>query len=78
MSVRAKFYVGSLKKTRMGSQPQVGTMVELFPVTQGSDENKEFYQYTPSGKIELGTVNEEAAKQFDIGKEYYVDFTEAK
>ncbi len=77
MSVRAKFYVSSLKQTKMGMGSEVGTVIELYPVMNGSDENKEFYKYTPSGKLELGTVNEEAAKQFEIGKEYYVDFTPA-
>jgi hypothetical protein len=49
----------------------VGTVIKLSPVMNGSDENKEFYKYSPSGSIEFGTVNEGAAAQFDIGKEYY-------
>jgi hypothetical protein len=51
--------------------------VHLSPVTSGSDENKKFYEATPGGKIELGTVNGEALKQFAIGDEFYVDFTPA-
>lgn len=76
MSVRAKFRVVSLKQTHlnMSTGTEIGTVVELLPVTSGSDENKEFYKWTPSGKIELGTLNESAAKAFEIGKEYYVDF----
>ena len=49
-----------------------------MPVTSSSDENKKFYQYTPSGSIELGTLNKEAAQQFQIGKELYVDFMAAE
>jgi hypothetical protein len=74
--VRAKFYVVSVKKTKF--MDGLGSVVELTPVINGSDENKEFYKWTPSGRIELGTINEEAAKQFEIGKEYYVDFTPAE
>jgi hypothetical protein len=55
----------------------VGTVIKLNPVMNGSDENKEFYKYSPSGSIELGTMNEGAATQFEIGKEYYVDFLRA-
>lgn len=40
-------------------------------------ENHEFWQYTPSGEIKLGTINPEAWQQFEIGKEYYVDFSPA-
>jgi hypothetical protein len=49
----------------------------LSPVTSGSEENKRFYAYTPSGQINLGTVNAEAAAMFELGKEYYVTFTPA-
>ena len=52
----------------------VGTVIKLRPVMNGSNENIKFYKYSPSGSIELGTVNEGAAAQFEISKEYYVDF----
>jgi hypothetical protein len=53
-------------------------IITLTPVCTGSEENESFYQYTPSGSIELGIVNENASKQFEVGKEYYVDFTPAE
>ena len=49
----------------------------FYPVVSGSEENKKFWRYTPSGKIELGTVNQDAVDQFELRKEYYVTFTEA-
>jgi hypothetical protein len=69
MSVRAKFRVESRNETVNGHA------VLLFPVTTGSDENKEFYRATPAGKIELSTVNLAAGDQFVPGSEFYVDFT---
>lgn len=69
-SVRAKFKVISVTSLEGG----VST-VKLQPVTTGSDENKEFFKYTPSGSIEIGTVNAAAAAQFVAGAEMYVDFT---
>ena len=42
-----------------------------------SEENKEFWKYTPGGTIQFYTVNENAVKEFKQGKYYYVDFTES-
>ncbi len=48
----------------------------FMPVAGGSDENKEFWKYTPSGEIKINLSNE-ANTRFEVGKSYYVDFTEA-
>lgn len=71
--VRAKFRVNSL------TQYENAVSVFLEPVYSDDpeSENKKFWDYTPSGKIELQTTNLEAAKQFEVAKEYYVDFTPA-
>lgn len=76
MSVRAKFKCVSVED----SNPTVSEgckNIRLDAVIEGSDENKEFFRWTPSGQISIGCVNEAANKQFEIGKEYYVDFTPA-
>lgn len=52
--------------------------IVLNAVTSGSDENKGFFEATPSGSIQMGIVNKDAAAQFVPGQEYYVDFSEAK
>lgn len=70
--VRAKFQVYEVAKTLSGHK------VVLQPVTSGSEENKEFFKWTPSGKIELYCINDKAVEQFEVGKEYYVDFTLAE
>jgi hypothetical protein len=54
--------------------------VKLTPVYGNGDpthENTSFWNATPAGSIELGTINPGAWQQFEIGKEYYVDFTPA-
>jgi hypothetical protein len=78
MSVRAKFKVDEIRQHSwsLGLGKDVRTVV-LVPVTSGSEENKAFYAATPSGKIELATINAEAAAQFKIGSEVYIDFTSA-
>ena len=76
MTVRAKFKVDSIT-TRAHWQKDKGHIgtVSLMPVTGGSEENAKFYDATPGGKIELGTVNAAALAHFEIGREFYVDFT---
>lgn len=79
MTVRAKFKVQSITMQAhwQPSKGKIGT-VSLMPVSSGSEENQRFYEATPSGEIKLGTINEDALKVFEIGREFYVDFTPAQ
>lgn len=75
--VRAKFKLERYETTLSGTQ-EMRTLI-LHPV-YGSDpdsENRQWWTYTPSGEIKLGTVNPAAWEQFTLGAEYYVDFTPA-
>ncbi|MCK4265975.1 MAG: hypothetical protein KAX31_01765 [Thermoplasmata archaeon] len=69
---------------RIGMRKVEGKYVEclkvsvvLVPVSDDSPENKKFWDATPSGKIEFTYCNAEAIEELTLGKEYYVDFTEA-
>ena len=80
MAVRAKFKVISIAKREHWNKNPDGSIrtiddIKLAPVTSGSEENKRFFNASPSGEITLGCLNPEASAQFEIGKEYYVDFT---
>jgi hypothetical protein len=55
-----------------------GSTVTLEPVTYGSKENEDFFNYTPYGSFYFGTINKEASKQFEVNKEYYIDLTPAE
>lgn len=72
MNVRAKFKVASVTEAEGGLKT-----ARLHPVTSGSPENAEFFKWSPSGTIELGTLNPAAAAHFVPGLEFYVDFTVA-
>lgn len=72
-TVRAKFRCNSV--TDFGDRN--GRLVKLSPVTSGSEENKGFWNATPSGTLEMHINNEHAAEQFIAGKSYYLDFTPA-
>lgn len=72
MTTRAKFSCVEIKDEYDGST------VRFFPVTSGSEENRQFFKYTPSGDIRLGVVGSEVSRQFKVGHDYYVDFTDAE
>ena len=73
MSVRAKFVVVSIAREKWSTDKET-QKITLKPVVGDSEENKTFYAYTPGGQIELSVLNAEAGNQFELGKEYYVDF----
>lgn len=79
MSVRAKFVCKSITRQKHwdSSKGEIHS-IKLEPVTSGSEENKAFYAATPGGSVQLDTLNESAGKQFELGKSYYLDFTEAE
>lgn len=72
-TVRAKFNVAEI--TKYGNNG--GGKVVLLPVLGNSEENKEFWKMTPSGKLELWIDNPDAMSAFDFG-EYYLDITKAE
>lgn len=71
-SILTKFKVGSV--TNYGNKNEG---VNLSPVASGSEENKSFSLYTPTGKIELAINNPDAVGFFIPGEEYYVEFRKA-
>jgi hypothetical protein len=52
--------------------------IKMSPVYGNGDpnhENTKFWQATPSGSLTLGSINKDAVAEFDLGSEYYIDFT---
>ena len=74
--IRCKFIAS--KKVETATATGNEFQVEMTAVTDGSDENKEFFKYTPSGKIKLGVLEPEQADKFVVGDEYYLDITSVK
>jgi hypothetical protein len=69
--MRAKFRVSHIILDATGD-----IAVQLYPVT-GNEENKRFWKWTPSGSLAMTITNPEASSFFEVGKEYYLDFTPA-
>ena len=75
MSVRIKVVCNT--KQTYGGDNWTSTNLVFSPVYTGSEENKQFFAATPGGTCQFYTVNPTATAQFEIGKEYYIDFTPA-
>lgn len=73
MTVRAKFYVSEV--TRTAYQPDAA-QIKMQAVTRGED-NKEWAKYTPVANLSMSILNPAAAEQFELGAEYFIDFTPA-
>lgn len=71
MSVRAKF---KLVGREEGCE---GFSLKFEPVVSGSPENDQFFKYTPWGVLRLGIISADAAREFTVGDDYYLDFTTA-
>lgn len=78
MNTRAKFSCKEIKSVGMASEGGENYQIIFEPVYSGSEENREFFRYTPSGQIRLGVVSPSTAGQFEVGHDYYVDFTDVE
>lgn len=74
MSVRAKFRCDNIEP----ADDDLVT-ISMSPVYDSNpeSENGRFWKYTPWGSVQLGTINKAASDQFEVGKEYFVDFSPA-
>lgn len=79
MSVRAKFKVEVVSRREHWDKDKGELIsVKLAPVHgDGNPENEAFYAATPSGEIKMEMLNQAAGEQFELGAEYYIDFTRA-
>lgn len=75
MSVRCKVRCTNVGQVTGWGGGDVQWNYKFYPVTDGSEENKTLWKYTPSGTFEFQCVNNVG---FEIGKEYYLDFTLAE
>lgn len=73
MTVRAKFTCDVFEPDADGA----GGTIRMSAVTSGSAENDAFFKHTPNGQLYLSTVNQAAADQFVVGREYYLTIAPA-
>jgi len=70
--MRCKVTCGS--KVNLGDG---GFTLGFYAVYDGSEENDKYFKATPAAQFYVQTVNETAAAKFEVGKQYYVDFSSA-
>lgn len=71
--IRAKFVCNEVtKRLHWDGTKRFLYTAKMSAVYSNSEENKKFFEATPSATIELSSFKED---HFIPGKEYYVDFT---
>ncbi len=89
MTVRTKFRCNSIThlinhiydQDLKQSIPTPARSISMSPVYGNGDpnhENSKFWKASPAGTLSLDVVNAAAADLFEVGKEYYLDFTPAE
>ena len=77
MNVRAKFWVTGIEHHVRLAPQEVNATVKFAAVYNNAEENKSWSKWTPSGTMQMQITNPSALEQFELGKEYYIDFTKA-
>jgi len=76
MPIRCKFVCNGVTKRVFREYQKPDSFVyeaEFSCVTDGSEENKQFFKWTPSGSLKVGVYTQDA---FEPGKSYYIDISE--
>lgn len=79
--VRAKFRCTSkTSRTSAGSygEPKPVDTEEVTLNAVSGEENKEWSKWTPSGELRMQITNPAALAQFEVGKDYFLDFSPAE
>ncbi len=75
MQVRAKFRVSNIRTDQEG-KPNGFQMAPVYDSNPES-ENGKFFAATPGGSVDMWLTRPEVASQFQLGAEFYIDFTPA-
>jgi hypothetical protein len=70
--IRAKFVVNSIERSRYANSDTI-RMLAIYD--DSTAENRRFSKATPSGKLEMIISVPEALSEFELGREFYLDFT---
>lgn len=76
-TIRCKFLCNGVTKKVLREYQKPDAFIyeaEFGVVYDGSEENKQFFKWTPSGSLKIGVYTQDV---FEPGKSYYVELTEA-
>lgn len=75
-TTRCKFVCQSVTKKRpWNAQPGAKEFLyeaSFSAVSDGSEENRAFFDATPCGELKIGTYKED---RFEVGRTYYIDLS---
>lgn len=82
MTVRAVFYVKSIKHLATSGAGDVAAEIELGAafggylkgLPGGDEANKDWSKWTPSGDLKMTVTNPDAIAQFELGGVYAINF----
>lgn len=74
---RCKFVIREMAHSQYNGKPLRTLRAGPVYSTKEGTENKLFWDYTPTGSFELGTVNAAAVEGLEPGDEIYIDITKA-
>lgn len=77
MAVRAKFRCTVVEDYGYSKKVKLGAVYPSDEERAAQSENDSFNKATPSGEMWMTIDNPAASIQFEPGKSYYLDFTEA-
>ena len=79
--VRCKMILTERNERKSGaSEKVVGlkfSVVGSYTKAGLTQEDQDFFKWTPYGELSFGTINYEAAEGLELGTEYYVDIVKA-
>lgn len=76
--VRGKFRLVNISKNANYDSTKLVFDAVSLSDKDNVEENQKYHRYTPNGKIEMDVNNPEAEVQLQLGKYYYVDFTQCE
>ena len=76
MNTRAKFVCQRIEPSKVAGEDNAKVILTAVTVYNDGEDKAEFWKYTPSGEISLWISNPAAVNVFEVGKKYYVDFSE--
>lgn len=74
---RAKFICQKIEPSKTSGEENAAVTLTAVTVYNDGESKSKFWKYTPAGTIQLWISNPEAVKTFEVGKKYYVDFSDA-
>jgi len=77
MPIRCKFSLDEQKNDDDKGELKTFTFHAVYHGDDPEHENSKYWKWTPFGQLILGTVNANVLEELQVGKEYYIDITEA-